>query len=287
MHNRCDLRWALLAAVVFAFFSAVTRADDNRYGLMNLLDHRSRYNTNFYPEPLNTDEMDADQELRLNYGHFENRGSRSDEVSAEIEATFGQLTLELEVPWEHEAETEDGATDNTDGMGNLEVSARHPIYQFVSGSGWFDYTLGANAELAVATGSDVSKNTELVLGLYQTMAFGDHLTLQARAGWSTLFGPGEAGGEQVLEYAAVAGYNIDLPSPLFRIVPTVEIDGEAGLNHGASGETILDGVVGANVMFEPVGVFQPKFLIGYVFPLNDDARDEFDWGIVSSLILEY
>jgi hypothetical protein len=170
-------------------FQKVTRAGENRYGFFDLLDNRSRYNTNFYPEPLNTDEMDADQELRLNYAHFENRRSRSDGVSAEMEKTFGQLTLELEVPWEHEAETEDGATDNSDGVGNVEIAARHPIYQFVSQSGWFDYTLGANAELAVATGSDVSKKTEVVIGLYQTMAFDEHLTLQTRAAYSTTMKP--------------------------------------------------------------------------------------------------
>jgi hypothetical protein len=103
----------------------------------------------------------------------------------------------------------------------------------------------------------------------------------------SLLGSGEDGGAEVLEYAGVLGYNIDLPSPLFRVVPIAEIDGETGLNHGESGTTILNGVVGANVMFEPVSVFQPKFLVGYVFPLNDHARDESDWGIVCSLILEY
>jgi hypothetical protein len=183
------LVWALLGLGVLSMFQKVTRAGENRYGFFDLLDNRSRYNTNFYPEPLNTDEMDADQELRLNYAHFENRRSRSDGVSAEMEKTFGQLTLELEVPWEHEAETEDGATDNSDGVGNVEIAARHPIYQFVSQSGWFDYTLGANAELAVATGSDVSKKTEVVIGLYQTMAFDEHLTLQTRAAYSTTMKP--------------------------------------------------------------------------------------------------
>ena len=276
-----------LALSALLVLPVVSHAEESRYGLFNLLDHRSKYNTNWYPEPLNTDEMDADQEFRLNYSHFEQPGLRSDEASAEVELSFGQLTLELEVPYEHESETEDGHTDNSDGIGAIEVSARHPILQFVSESGWFDYTLGANVELAIASGSDVSKNSEVVAGLFQTMGFGERLNLQTRAAYSRLLGPGEANGEAVLEYAGVLGYNIDLPAPLFRVTPILEIDGETGLNHGESGTTVLDGVVGANIAFDPIKLGQPKLLLGYVFPLNDNARDEFDWGIVCSALIEF
>ena len=283
--NRIVRTGLVLAAV--SLISVVTRAEDNRYGLFNLLDHRSRYNTNWYPEPLNTDEMDGDQELRLNYSHFEQKGARSDEASAEVELSFGQLTLEVAMPYVHESESEDGATDNNDGIGAIELGARHPIFQFVSENGWFDYTLGANVELAIASGSDVSKNTEVVAGLFQTMGFGEHVSLQTRAAYSMLLGPGDEAGEALLEYAGVLGYNIDLHAPLFRVTPIFEIDGETGLNHGESGTTVLDGVVGANIAFDPIKFGQPKLLLGYVFPLNDTARDEFDWGIVGSALIEF
>src|SRR5690242_9255476 len=59
-----------------------------RYGLFNLLDHRSKYATNWYPEPLLSDEMDWDQEVRLDWFHSENRGIQSDEVHGEVEFSF-------------------------------------------------------------------------------------------------------------------------------------------------------------------------------------------------------
>lgn len=274
-------------ALVALIIPSVSRGEESRYGLFNLLDSRSKYNTNWFPEPLNTDEMDADQELRLNYAHYEKRGFQSDEAEAEIELTFGQLTLELEVPYEHERESEDGEIDNADGVGAIELSARHPFFQYVSRSGWFDYTLGGNVELAIASGSDVSKNSEVVAGLFQTMGFGDHLNLQTRVAYSRLLGPGDANGEAVLEYAGVLGYNIELPEPFFRVTPIFEIDGETGLNHGESGTTFLDGVVGFNLAFDAINVGQPKLLMGYVFPLNDNARDEFDWGVVCDALIEF
>jgi hypothetical protein len=278
---------SLLATILLP---AVSHAQEGRYGLFNVLDSRSKYGQNWFPEPLNTDEMDADQELRLNYSHFEGDGVRSDEVSGEVEMRFGDqglLTLELEVPWEHESERSDGVTDNADGFGPFEISARHPFFQFVSNDGWFDYTLGGNAELAIASGSDVSKNSEVVAGLFQTIGFGEHLNLQTRVAYSRLLGPGDANGESVLEYAGVLGYNVELPEPFFRVTPMFEIDGETGLNHGESGTTVLDGVVGFDLCFDAIKVGQPKLLLGYVFPLNDNARDEFDWGIVCSALIEF
>jgi len=278
-----------LGAVLIANRAGAATPPDGRYGPFNLFDARSKYGTNFFPEPLGTDEMDADQEFRLNYNHTENRNLRTDEASAEVEKSIGLLTLELEVIYTHEGASEHGATDNTDGLGPIELSARHPFYQYVSGSGDFDLTLGARAELAIATGSDSSQNTEFVGALYETLALGDHFSIQSNVGWSTLFGPGEAGGAQVLEYAVVLGYNIPISGTLdlARITPVLEMDGETGLNHGESGNTLLTGIVGANISFESIGIGQPKLLLGYVFPLNDNARDELDWGLTASAVLEY
>jgi len=263
---------------------------NTRYGLFNLLDSRSKYGSNWFPEPFRTGEMDVDQELRLNYFHAEGSGLRSDEVGFEFEKSFGLLTLELEVPYEYEEETEDGVSESTDGLGSIELSARHPFFQYVSPESFFDYTAGAKVELAIPTGSDVSKNTELVGILFQTIGLGEHFSIQNSVGLATLFGPNDASGEQVLEYAAVFGYNIELGGKTLaidRITPIFEIDGETALNHDDSGTTLLDGVVGALINFESIGIGQPKFMVGYVFPMNDDASDEFDWGITTSLILEY
>jgi hypothetical protein len=268
---------------------APTAADSDRYGPFDLFDHRSRYNTNWFPEPLLADEMDADQELRLNYLHTEKRNIQGDEVSGEIEKTWGLFTVEVEVPYSHASETADGVTDNIDGIGSIEVAARHPFYQYVSADGGFDLTLGARVEVAIPSGSEISKNTEVVGGLYETLALGEHLTLQASAAYATLFGPGEDSGEQVLEYAGVLGYNIDVNGALAlsRVTPVFEVDGQTALNHADSGTTALTGAAGANLTFQSISWAQPKILLGYVFPLNDAARQDFDWGITTSLVLEY
>jgi hypothetical protein len=263
---------------------------NTRYGVFNLLDSRSKYGTNWFPEPLHTDEMDADQEFRLNYFHAETKGRREDEASLEIEKSFGLLTLEIEVPYEREVETEDGQTSRSEGIGSVELSARHPVFQYVSPDEFFDYTLGARVELAIPTGSDVSKNTELVGGLYQTIALGEHFSVQTSVAYSRLFGPNEDRGAEVIEYSGVFGYNIEMGGKFLaiaRVTPIFEIDGETALNHAESGTTSLTGAAGALINFESIGIGQPKLLIGYVFPLNDTARDEMDWGITTSLLLEY
>src|SRR3954454_17947427 len=99
------MRLVLLAAVGFAGLAtpAVAREEESqRYGLFNLLDHRSVYGSYWFPEPLQAPEMDVDDELRIDWLHTENRGAVVDEVKAEIEKSFGLLTLELEVPYERE-----------------------------------------------------------------------------------------------------------------------------------------------------------------------------------------
>src|SRR4051812_764652 len=70
-------------------------AGSQRYGLLGLLDHRSRYGQFWFVEPLRGPEMDVDRELRLDWFHGEGHGTQSDEVVAEIEYNFNLLTLEV------------------------------------------------------------------------------------------------------------------------------------------------------------------------------------------------
>jgi len=272
-------------------FDRPARADsaaDDHYGPFGLLDHRSKYNTGWFPEPLLTDEMDGDQEVRLNYRHFEQPGTQVTEVSAEVEKNFGNLTIELELPYEREATHEDGEREVEEGIGPFEISARHPFAQYVSPSGAVDLTVGARVELAIATQTDISKDNEIVFGLYQTLGLGEHFNIQASIGSSTIFGPGEDGGSNALEYAVVLGYNLDIDTAVVsRITPIVELDAETGMNHGLGGNTSVLGVVGGVFTFAPNSLGQPKLGIGYIFPINDDARDEFDWGVTTSLIFEF
>lgn len=290
MHSARKNAFVALVGAAFLACPALThtaKADSStRFGLWNALDSSSKYNSNFFPEPLLADEMDADQEVRFGWVHAEKPGHRTDEVFAEVEATFNLLTVEVEVPYEHERETENGVTEAAEGVGSIELAARHPFFQYVPGNG-FDLTLGARVELAIASTSDVSRDNEVVAGVYDVMAFGDRLSLQVSAGYSKLFGP-EDGGDSALEYAAVLGYNLDFKTDwLTRITPVVEIDGETGLSHQDQGDTELTGVIGGVFAFSPNRYVLPKWTIGYIVPLDDNARDEFHWGVVTSFIFEY
>jgi hypothetical protein len=285
---------ALVAASALASLVLVpssARAEvpgSTRYGPFGLYDSRSKYDTNWFPEPMRSDESDTDQELRLNYFHAEKTDHRQDEATLEVEKSFGMVSFEIEVPYERDEETTADGKERAEGIGAPELSARGPFFQYVSPEKFFDYTFGGRVEVAIATGSEVAQDTEVVWGLFQTIGLGEHFSVQTSVGYSSLYGPGEDGGTRSLESAAIFGYNIDITnSPIVRITPELELDGETALNKGESGSTEFTGTLGALISFDSIRWGQPKFLAGYVFPINDTARDDFNWGVTVSLILEY
>ena len=114
------------------------------------------------------------------------------------------MTLELEVPCRR-----DRADDTTtEGFANIDVGARVPFFQYVSGHGLFDTTFGTAVEVGIPTGSPVSKDTELVPKLFNDLKVGN-FTLQSIVGYSVLLGPDEDGGLRTFEYGGVFGYTID------------------------------------------------------------------------------
>src|SRR5450432_296103 len=198
--------WGIFGLTAMVNFCRADDTTDPHYGLFNWLDHRSKYATNWFPEPLNSDEVDQDQEYRVNGFHAEKRGFQDTEVSAEIEKSWGLLSIEIEIPYEREVD--DG--DRAEGVGNVEFSARHPLFQYVSPSGFFDYTFGGRFEIGIAPSSEISHDSELVGGVFQTIGLGDNFSIQMSLGYSTLIGPGEEGGEQNIESAAIFGYNLEV-----------------------------------------------------------------------------
>src|SRR5581483_2523863 len=151
-------RFGLLAVVsgliAFTSVAMAETADDSsggstRYGAFGLLDHRSTYGTYWFPEPLHVDEMDVDREFRVDYFHGENHRAQSDEVRAEIEWNFDQLTIECGIPYHRDSESEFdpelGRTvrNTADGVGNIEFAARFPVFEYVDPAKRFDYTLAA------------------------------------------------------------------------------------------------------------------------------------------------
>jgi len=286
-----------LSAFVPLVVAAEPQAADQSqgYGPFGLLDHRSTYGTYWFPEPLRAGEMDVDREFRIDYFHGENQNSQEDEVTAELEWSFGLVTVELEVPYSRESESESDPIDGkihhntSDGIGNLELAARAPIFEYVDPAGQFDYTLAAKLEVAIPSGSKISKDTEIVPAILNLIRIGDHFSIQASAGYSILIGP-EEGGTNTLETDVIFGYLIDhnqlaLPG-VVSTVPICELNNETALSGESNGDNALFGTIGARVNLESIGTIQPRVGLGYVFPIDDGAKDEMDWGVVVSMVFE-
>lgn len=259
-----------------------------RYGLFNLLDHRSAYGLGVYPEPFLVDDSDLESgEFRLDWLHAHTTGQQTDSMKAEIEKSFGVVTLELEVPYERTAVL---GQRPTAGWDNADFGARLPVFQYVSPSGGFDTTFGIGMEIGVPIDSGFSKNAEFVPKVFNDTKIGD-FTLQSILGYSILSGPGEDGGLQTFEYGFVFGYTISsekLPIPgVLETIPVVELVGEKPLNHADIHENSLTADAGFRVNLAPIHSIQPRLGLAFVFPLNQSARQDTHWGIVTSLVFQY
>lgn len=256
-----------------------------QYGLFDRLDHRSEYGQGVFPEPFLVDDSDLEAgEARLDWLRAGAGSRHHDEVTAEVEKGFGLLTLELEVPYESDTSPDEA------GVGNIDLGARCPFYQFVSADGLVDSTLGAATEVGIPTGSAVSKNTELVPKVFNDLKVGD-FTLQSVLGYSALFGPGDNGGLQTFEYGFVFGYTIPhhaLPLPgVQELIPVFELIGETELNKDNPGRNSLLGNVGLRLNLKAVGPVQPRPGFGFVFPMNEAAHDYMHWGVIASLVFQF
>ena len=261
---------------------------DTRYGLLNGLDHRSWYGQGDFPEPFLVDDSGLEiNEVRLDWLHTAANSQHSDVASAEVEKGFGLTTLELKIPFQRDASS-DGISQ---GVGNIEFGARHPFYQSVSAGGFFDTTVGAALEVGVPVNSAVSKNTELVPKVFNDLKVGEHFTMQSLLGYSTLFGGSPDGGLQTFEYGFVFGCTIqhkELPLPrVQQLIPMFELTGETQMNKDNSGRNTLLGNAAFRLNLKAIGRVQPRLGLGYVFPLNQDARADLHSGIVTSLVFEY
>ncbi len=267
--------------------SATMTSTDTRHGLFNGLDSRSEYGQGVFPEPFLVDDSDLEvNEARVDWLHTRAAGSTSDIVTAEVEKGFGPLTLELEIPWER-----DRADDvTTEGFANVDLGARVPFYQYVSSGGLLDTTFGVAVEVGIPTQSAVSKNTELVPKIFNDLKVGN-FTLQSVLGYSTLYGPGDEGGLQTFEYGEVFGYTIDhkcLPLPgVLQLIPVFELSGETELNKDSPGQNSMIGNAAIRLNLKAIGRIQPRLGVGFVFPINQTAREDVHCGVFTSLVFEY
>lgn len=270
--------------------STVTGQTGTRYGLFNLLDHRSVYGQGVFPEPFLVDESNGEpNEFRVDWLHTKSGDVHNDEFKVEVEKGFGLLTLELEVPFERERDV--AADTTTSGFNNISFGARYPFYQYVSGGDTLDSTFGAAMEVGIPTNSSLSKNAEIVPKIFNDLRIGRHFTLQSILGYSLRFGSGDEGGLDTFEYGFVFGYTIphkELPLPgVQQFIPVLELAGETELNKSTPGHNSLTANAGFRANLKAIGPVQPRIGIGFVFPVDKGAREAAHWGIVTSLIFEY
>ncbi len=264
-------------------------AQNSRFGVLDLLDHRSGYYNDSFPQPLLVDDTSLEEtEIEFNYLHTAGADKqRTDIVSAEAQKSFGVFTFELEVPYEKTSDSDDSAK----GLGNIELSARSPIFQYVTAQGWFDSTLGVSMSVGIPAQTQISKYTELEPSIFEDLQLGKHFTIQTIAGYDVLVGGGRQSGVAEIDYAVAFAYAItraDLRLPgIVKLSPLLEVNGDYSLNKREAGQNDLLGDIGFRVDFQHIREIAPSFAIGYVFPITNDARNEVHWGIVTNITFEF
>ena len=259
---------------------------ETRYGLFDGLDHRSAYGQDRFPETFRVDDSDLETgELRLNWQHTKGLNHQSsDVVTGELEKSWGIVTLELEVPFEYDR----APGQIVEGMANVNIGGRLPVYEYVSPDGLINSTFGTALELGIPTNSAVSKNTELVPKIFNDLMLGKYFTLQSVLGYSMLYGSGSV---QTFEYGFTFGYTIprktlSLPGVL-QLVPIIELTGQTEINKEAAGHNSLTGDVGIRCNLKAIGPIQPRPGIAFVFPIDNGGREQMKWGLMLSLVFEY
>jgi hypothetical protein len=275
--------------------ATTTSVESGRY-FFGLLDHRSMYGRDFFPDSFLGPEFDAERQIDFNYLHGERRGMRDDELDGGFQWNVaGELTISAEAGWDSQRsalipQAGDGASEDTrggTGAENVDLAVYHPIFQLVSDNGFLDYTAAARLDFGIPTRSHAS-GTDLQLAPYlgQLLRVGDHISLQAWTGSQITIAHDQA--NQFI-YGLAAGYAIDhddLPVPFVeKITPLLECDGQSPLKSGS--QDVLFGVAGVNLSFNAIGEAQPQLQIGYQFPLDQGARDQDQWAILTQIFLEF
>ena len=282
-----------------AVSAAEFATDANRYGPFSLFDHRSLYGKGVFPEPMIVDDSDGEiNEFRLDWMHQGGKGQNTNIVTVEIEHGNGFWTLELEVPYEYDtANVFDPATGHIDhsrvqGFDNINPGARMPVFQYVSADEAIDSTFGVAIEVGIPSNSPLGKNSEIVPKIFNDTRIGEHFTLQTILGWSFLRGSvASGGGEQHFEYGMVFGWDIphhELPLPQVQdLIPMLELQGDTLANTHQAGQDSLTGNLAVRANLFSIGQIQPRLGVGYLFPVDQGARDQFHWGIYTSLVFEF
>ena len=81
-----------------------------------------------------------------------------------------------------------------------------------------------------------------------------------------------------------AAINLQLPAG-----QRLEIDGQRVINKDSAGENQVFVVSGIRVELDKLKVLPiaPNFGVGIVLPIDHGAREEFRWGLLTSVVFEY
>jgi hypothetical protein len=303
-------RYLILFFIILAIAPAWSRADDDdergpatapagsaiqpgetQFGLFGLLDKRSKYYSDFFPEPFRVEDTTLDNEMRLDWQHNEGRVPSSNQFIAEVQKAVGIVTFEVQGTYIIDRGGPDAGNVLKDvgDFGNIELGARVPVYQVVSGD--FDNSVGVNFELGVPTNSRLSKNTEITPGVFDDLRIGDHITMQSLFSLSSLLGSEPDEARESFEYGLAFGYSVEdeqfaLPH-VERIVPLFELVGETGLSGHDSGHNALTATAGVRVELKPIWGLQPQLGVGYIFPIDQGGREQLRWGMFTSVVFDF
>lgn len=304
---------AVIAIVAFVFLASsaqlsIADSDDQpaipvtqstspsspRY-FLGLLDTRSSYGTDFFPDLFLGPEFDRDNQLEVDYLHGEASGAQNNEIDAEFEWNpIGELTVAGEFGWEseHQFITDGGDGDDAEnetqtGFENVDLAIFHPIFQFVSPNRFFDDTLVARLDVAVPTRTPASgDDVQLTPYLGDLLRLGDHLSVEAWAGGQFPIAPDQT---TQLIYGANLAWKFphdQLHIPFVDVfTPMFELDGQRPMSGPA--DDALFGVVGFNVAFPGADDIQPRLGIGYQFPMDQGARTQLRWGVILQLFVDF
>ncbi len=276
-----------------------SNSEVNRYGPFGIYDHRSLYGKGVFPEPFIVDDSDGEvNEIRLDWSHQRGKGLNDNVTTVELEHGNGFWTLELAVPYEYDtANTYDPATRSVDhrrvqGFDNINPGVRMPVYQHVSPDESIDTTFGIGIEVGIPTNSPLGKNTEIVPKAFNDTRIGEHFTAQTLLGYSFLRGSeATGGGEQHFEYGLVFGWTIphsELPLPGVQdFIPMFELRGETLSNTHQGGADNLVANLAFRANLYSISRVQPRLGVGLFLPLDKGAREDFHWGIFTSLVFEF
>jgi hypothetical protein len=65
-----------------------------------------------------------------------------------------------------------------------------------------------------------------------------------------------------------------------------EVQGDGQLSSTSGGNPIV-GVVGGWLNFKPISHYHPRLGLGLTFPLDGEAQNQQDWGIVANFLLYF